>query len=146
MHCLDVHGVFKSLWRCVINTTLFPCNNPFKETIATCSPIDRSDRFIFSVKSMVTTKRKSRTRRWSAHVTKHSNALDLKHGVFKQNDPAKIARSVYSSAKRSRRKKTSAKRSAMSMISFYINRAGRNLPASRKRILQKAKEKLRAMP
>jgi len=79
-------------------------------------------------------------------VTKHSNALDLKHGVFKQNDPAKIARSVYSSAKRSRRKKTSAKRSAMSMISFYINRAGRNLPASRKRILQKAKEKLRAMP
>lgn len=87
----------------------------------------------------------ARTRKWSARVTKESNALDLRQGVFKHDDPKKIARSLKRSAGQSHRRKSSPYRSAMSMLTFYINRAGRELPARRKRILEKAKEELRAL-
>jgi hypothetical protein len=82
-------------------------------------------------------------RRWSARVTRESDALDLKKGVFAQRDPKKIARSLKRSAERSKRRKADPYRSALSMLTFYMNRAGRNLPASRKKILQRAKGELR---
>ena len=82
-------------------------------------------------------------RRWSAYVTKHSNALDLSKGVFSKRSPKAIARSLKRSAERSRRRKSDPYRSAMSMLTFYLNRAGKNLPASRKRVLQRAKGELR---
>jgi hypothetical protein len=69
--------------------------------------------------------------------------MDLKKGVFKSRDPKKIARSLKRSAERSRRRKSSPYRSALSMLTFYINRGGRNLPASRKKILMRAKDELR---
>ena len=83
------------------------------------------------------------TRYWSGRVTKESDALDLKGGVFKLRDPKRIAMSLKRSAERSRRRKSSPYRSAVSMLTFYINRAGRNLPAARKKALQQAKVELR---
>jgi hypothetical protein len=85
----------------------------------------------------------SATRKWSARVTRESNALDLDTGVFKLDSPKRIAASLKRSAERSKRRKADAYRSALSMLTFYINRAGRNLPASRKRALNKAKDELR---
>lgn len=82
-------------------------------------------------------------RRWSAEVTKHSNALDLEEGVFTLKDPARIAASLKHSAETSRRRKSDAFRSALSMLTFYINRAGTNLSASRRRLLMRAKDELR---
>jgi hypothetical protein len=81
--------------------------------------------------------------RWSQDVTEHSNALDLKHDVFAQNDPKAIARSLKRSALESHRRKSSPYRSAMSMLTFYINRAGKNLPADRRDVLERAKDALR---
>lgn len=96
-------------------------------------------------KTRKTAKRNARnsSRRWSKQVTEHSNALDLKQGVFSQKDPSKIAASLKRSAEQSKRRKADAFRSALSMLTFYINRAGKNLPASRKKTLNAAKEKLR---
>jgi hypothetical protein len=85
-------------------------------------------------------------KKWSARVTKHSDAMDLKKNVFKQSDPKKIARSVKNSAARSKRRKASPKRSAMSMLSFYVNRAGKNLSGAQKKKLEKAKKELRKLP
>jgi hypothetical protein len=82
-------------------------------------------------------------RRWSARVTRESDALDLKKGVFSKRSPKAIALSLKRSAERSRRRKSDPYRSAMSMLTFYVNRAGRNLPTARKRTLQKAKGELR---
>jgi hypothetical protein len=84
------------------------------------------------------------SRRWSAEVTKHSDALDLKKEVFK-GSPKQIARSLKRSAERSHRRKSSPYRSAMSMLTFYINRGGSNLSASRRRTLEAAKGELRAL-
>ena len=90
------------------------------------------------------TRRKRRGgRRWSGRVTRESNALDLKKGVFNKRSPKAIASSLKRSAERSRRRKANPYRSALSMLTFYINRAGRNLPASRKKTLQRAKVELR---
>jgi hypothetical protein len=92
------------------------------------------------------TSRKSSTkapRKWSGRVTKQSNALDLKGGVFTWRDPAKIAASLKRSAEQSKRRKAEPYRSALSMLTFYINRGGKNLPESRKRILERAKLELR---
>jgi hypothetical protein len=89
-------------------------------------------------------KKSSGGRKWSAGVTKHSNALDLEKGVFTSGSPEKIASSLERSAKKSRRKKGSSYQSAMSMLNFYINRAGKNLPAKKKEVLTKAKDKLKA--
>jgi hypothetical protein len=82
-------------------------------------------------------------RRWSAEVTQRSNALDLEQGVFAMKDPKQIAASLKRSAEASQRKKTDSFRSAMSMLNFYINRAGRNLSEMRRRILTRAKDELR---
>ncbi len=93
-------------------------------------------------------KKKSKTagtRRWSAKVTRESDALDLKKGVFTGDDPKKIARSLKRSAEQSHRRKSSPYRSAMSMLTFYINRGGKDLSARRKAILEKAKDELRVL-
>ncbi len=82
-------------------------------------------------------------RRWSQRVTQESNALDLETGVFTRKSPSEIAASLKRSAMRSKRRKASAYRSALSMLIFYINRAGKNLPPARKRTLERAKEELR---
>jgi hypothetical protein len=82
-------------------------------------------------------------RRWSARVTRESDALDLERRVFTGRDPKKIAASLKRSAERSRRRKADPFRSALSMLTFYINRAGKNLPASRRKTLQRAKGGLR---
>jgi len=85
-----------------------------------------------------------KTKYWSADVTKHSNALDLEPGVFK-GSPEQIARSLKRSAERSNRRKASPFRSALSMLVFYENRAGKNLSPSRKRALDQAKDELRKL-
>ncbi len=82
-------------------------------------------------------------RKWSGDVTKSSDALDLEKDVFNNDDPAKIARSLKRAAEHSQRRKAAPFRSAMSMLTFYVNRAGANLSASRKSKLQTAKTKLR---
>src|SRR5690349_14971057 len=84
-----------------------------------------------------------KTRRWSQQVTTTSDALDLESGVFSLNDPRAIARSLKRSAERSRRRKAEPFRSAMSMLNFYINRAGKNLPRRRRLVLERAKDELR---
>jgi hypothetical protein len=89
------------------------------------------------------TEKKGTTKKWSADVTEHSNALDLEENIFESTDPEKIARSLKMSVERSTRKKTTPFQSAMSMLNFYINRAGKNLPASQKEVLEKAKDELR---
>ena len=83
--------------------------------------------------------------KWSATVTQKSDALDLERRAFTFRDPKRIARSLKHSAERSKRRKASPFQSSMSMLNFYINRAGRNLPASRRRILDRAKEELRRL-
>jgi hypothetical protein len=85
------------------------------------------------------------THRWSGEVTRHSNALDLEQDVFKQADPKRIARSLKRAAEHSERRKSSPFRSAMSMLTFYINRAGDQLPDSQRRRLETAKDELRAL-
>ncbi len=89
--------------------------------------------------------RSSGNRKWSNEVTKHSNALDLPRGVFQKDDPAAIARALKRSAEHSKRRKSSPFRSALSMLTFYINRAGKSLSARRRRILLTAKGKLREL-
>lgn len=83
------------------------------------------------------------TQRWSQRVTESSDSLDLEPGVFAFKSPEAIAQSLKASALRSRRRKGTPFQSAMSMLNFYINRAGRNLPKSQLETLEKAKDKLR---
>lgn len=91
------------------------------------------------------TKKKSapKKKKWSKGVMEHSFALDLEEGVFALDNPRKIALSLKRSAEASKRRKGTAFQSAMSMLSFYINRGGKNLSDSRKKVLEKAKEELR---
>lgn len=84
-------------------------------------------------------------RKWSQDVTEHSDALDLQAGVFALDDPAEIARSLKRSAEHSSRRKAEPYRSAMSMLTFYINRAGKDLPPERHKILEAAKSELRRL-
>lgn len=84
-------------------------------------------------------------KRWSKRVTEKSNALDLEEGVFTKDDPRSIARSLKRSADRSRRRKSDPFRSAISMLAFYINRAGKQLSRSKLKRLQAAKEELREL-
>jgi hypothetical protein len=81
--------------------------------------------------------------KWSAQVTEHSDALDLEENVFERDDPREIAKSLKRSADRSSKRKSEPYRSAMSMLTFYINRAGKNLPDGRKKVLEQAKDELR---
>jgi hypothetical protein len=89
---------------------------------------------------MVKTKKK-----WSDEVTRNSIALDLDAGVFTWDDPKKIATSLKESAENSLRRKGGTFQSAMSMLNFYINRAGKNLPVDRKKVLEAAKADLRKL-
>jgi len=82
-------------------------------------------------------------RRWSQRVTEKSDALDLEKDVFKLDDPAEIASSLKHSAEQSRRRKSTPFRSAMSMLTFYINRAGEELNPRQRKILEQAKDELR---
>ena len=82
---------------------------------------------------------------WSDRVTRQSNALDLDDGVFTWSDPKRIARSLKRSAEASTRRKSPPYRSAMSMLAFYVNRAGKNLDESQRRVLEQAKAELRAL-
>lgn len=83
--------------------------------------------------------------RWSQRVSETSNALDLEAGVFTWDDPRRIAESLMRSAEGSHRRKSDPFRSAMSMLNFYINRAGKNLPAERRLCLEAAKDELRVL-
>ena len=83
------------------------------------------------------------SKRWSQRVTKESDALDLKRGVFTLRDPKRIAASLKRSAERSSRRKAGAYRSALSMLTFYINRAGRTLPKVQRERLNRAKVELK---
>ena len=88
-------------------------------------------------------RRPAPAKRWSGKVTAESNALDLDRSVFTWKDPSRIARSLKRSAERSHRRKSEPYRSAMSMLTFYINRAGDNLNSSQRRVLERAKGELR---
>jgi len=88
-------------------------------------------------------RKRTKNRKWSAEVTRKSDALDLKKGTFSGDDPRTIARSLKSSADHSTRRKTNPFRSALSMLTFYINRAGSKLSARRRAKLEQAKEELR---
>ena len=93
--------------------------------------------------SKSTSKAKPSTKRWSQDVTERSDALDLEQGVFTLKDPKKIAASLKRSAEASMRRKADPFRSAMSMLVFYINRAGKNLSEADRARLEKAKDELR---
>jgi hypothetical protein len=88
---------------------------------------------------------KSSKERWSAKVTRESHALDLEEGVFTRKNPKEIAHSLKVSADASRQRKAPAFQSAMSMLVFYINRAGSNLSNDQKHILEQAKDELRRL-
>jgi hypothetical protein len=87
--------------------------------------------------------RRTASKRWSQRVTRESDALDLTNGVFKQTSAKKIAASLKRSAERSSRRKAGAYRSALSMLVFYINRAGKNLPKAERDRLERAKGELK---
>ena len=89
--------------------------------------------------------KKKNKKYWSGYVTKYSNALDLDRGVFTWKDPKRIARSLKKSAELSLRRKAKPFQSAMSMLNFYINRAGKGLPVKQKKILEQAKVELRKL-
>ena len=94
---------------------------------------------------MATHKAKQARRRWSQRVTRTSHALDLDPGVFTWSSSKRIAASLKHSAESSQRRKSQPFRSAMSMLNFYINRAGHGLPASQKQTLARAKGELRKL-
>jgi hypothetical protein len=86
---------------------------------------------------------RSKTRRWSAQVTQRSNALDLQPKVFQSTNPRRIAVSLKRSVQANKRRKGTPYQSAMSMLNFYVNRAGKSLPQKQKRVLERAKTELR---
>lgn len=90
-----------------------------------------------------TTAKKASPKRWSQRVTRESDALDLKRGVFTLRDPKRIAASLKRSAEHSSRRKAGAYRSALSMLTFYINRAGKTLPKTQRDRLERAKSELK---
>jgi hypothetical protein len=95
--------------------------------------------------SRVGARSQAKLKKWSDKVTRESDALDLENGVFKKRSAHDIALSLKRSAERSRRRKAAPLRSAMSMLTFYINRAGKDLSATRKRTLEAAKDELRKL-
>ena len=90
-------------------------------------------------------KSRSKRGRWSGSVSRHSNALDLEKNVFSQRSPRRIALSLKRSAETSTRRKASPDQSAMSMLNFYVNRAGKKLPGTQKKVLIRAKGELRKL-
>ncbi|MCP3461789.1 MULTISPECIES: DUF3175 domain-containing protein [unclassified Bradyrhizobium] len=110
---------------------------------ATHRTSSRARRHPASRKTSKTTSKRAAPKRWSQRVTKESDALDLKRGVFKQTSAKKIAASLKRSAEHSRRRKSGAYRSALSMLTFYINRAGKTLPKTQRTRLERAKVELK---
>jgi hypothetical protein len=112
-------------------------------------PSNRKDRStidrLYPVLIMAKSKNEPNKKRWSQKVTETSNALDLEKGVFALEDPHEIALSLKRSAELSRRRKSSSYRSAMSMLTFYINRAGKDLPKAQAKRLEAAKQELREL-
>lgn len=106
-------------------------------------PVTHKPRGNFSMSARKQIRLKAKPERWTQHVTETSDALDLEPGVFALEDPKEIAKSLKRSADKSRRRKSEPFRSAMSMLSFYINRAGRKLPAAQRAHLEAAKDELR---
>jgi hypothetical protein len=90
-------------------------------------------------------RKSSPSRRWSGKVTRESHALELEAGVFTWKDPVRIARSLKRSAEASTQRKSEPFRSAMSMLNFYINRAGSKLDSEQRRVLEQAKTELRRL-
>ncbi|WP_372696188.1 DUF3175 domain-containing protein [Immundisolibacter sp.] len=86
-----------------------------------------------------------RERRWSQRVGRTSNALDLEPGLFARDDPRRIALALQAAAEASHRRRSAPFRSAMSMLVFYINRAGKQLSPERKEVLERAKQELREL-
>jgi hypothetical protein len=95
------------------------------------------------MRPMAATKKKPAVNKWSARVNATSNAMDIAPNTFNSGDPEKIARAVESDAEKSTRRKSTPYRSAMSMLTFYINRAGKNLTAKQRKVLEDAKDVLR---
>ncbi|QOZ74448.1 hypothetical protein XH83_02665 [Bradyrhizobium sp. CCBAU 53351] len=117
-----------------------------KTTHSRNSGARKSSRRKTSTRRSTTTRKNAKRatpKRWSQRVTKESDALDLKQGVFKLTSPKKIATSLKRSAEHSSRRKTGAYRSALSMLTFYINRAGKTLPKTQRARLEKAKVELK---
>ena len=117
-----------------------------KTTHSRNSGTGKSSRRKTSMRRSTTTRKSAKRaapKRWSQRVTKESDALDLKQGVFKLTSPKKIATSLKRSAEHSSRRKTGAYRSALSMLTFYINRAGKTLPKTQRTRLEKAKVELK---
>jgi hypothetical protein len=110
---------------------------------ACCGAETRARSAIFQTTLISNMSARSHDKKWSSAVTHGSNALDLDKGVFKMSNPHRIALSLKRSAEHSHRRKSSSYQSAMSMLNFYINRAGHNLSARQKNILTHAKEDLR---
>lgn len=82
-------------------------------------------------------------KKWSANVTEHSDALDLPAHIFESDNAHEIALALKRAAEKSERRKAEPFQSAMSMLTFYMNRAGKNLPAKHRKVLEKAKDELR---
>jgi hypothetical protein len=95
--------------------------------------------------SRVGARKRTKLKKWSGKVTRESHALELENGVFKKRSAHDIARSLKRSAEHSHERKSVPLRSAMSMLTFYINRAGKNMSAGRKRTLEAAKGELRRL-
>ncbi len=115
---------------------------------ATRKPVARKNTGSARVRKANSARRKSAAKRkspkrWSQRVTRESDALDLRQGVFKLTSPKKIAASLKRSAERSSRRRAGAYRSALSMLTFYINRAGKTLPETQRERLERAKGELR---
>jgi hypothetical protein len=115
----------------------------FRGVFAGCSPRGGT-KMEAAVRGPEMGNRKTR-KYWSGEVTQHSNALDLEPSVFTWNDPKRIARSLSRSAEQSSRRKGTSLQSAMSMLNFYINRAGTNLSGNQRKILEQAKDELRKL-
>src|SRR6266446_4270121 len=109
---------------------------------ATRKPVARKNTGSARVRKANSARRKS-AKRWSQRVTRESDALDLRQGVFKLTSPKKIAASLKRSAERSSRRRAGAYRSALSMLTFYVNRAGKTLSKTQRDRLQRAKTELR---
>jgi hypothetical protein len=114
-----------------------------RKTASSKSARKTASRKAGSARTKSPAKRKASPKRWSQHVTRESDALDLKRGVFTLRDPKRIAASLKRSAERSSRRKTGAYRSALSMLTFYVNRAGKTLPKTQRDRLERAKVELK---
>jgi Protein of unknown function (DUF3175) len=114
-------------------------------TTALCPPFADLETVMPPRRKSAARKSKPPAKYWSARVMRQSDALDLEPGAFRYRDPKRIARSLKTSAERNKRRKAGPFQSAMSMLTFYINRAGRNLPAARKKALAQTKVELRRL-